>query len=142
MNVAQSCPTLCDPMDYTSSWNSPGQDTGVGNCSLVQGIFLAKVSRSAGGCFNSWATREPHVHSLYNLGKKSTFSLESRNRWLILKFIWNSDGIFCIVILCWQLDCWKIFKSFSWSKCQPLVHHTKQLLGFVIWSTCILSKEN
>ena len=29
----QSCPTLCNP------WNSPGQNTGVGSCSLLQGIF-------------------------------------------------------------------------------------------------------
>ena len=30
VKVAQSCPTLCNPMDYNSSWNSPGQNTGVG----------------------------------------------------------------------------------------------------------------
>ena len=28
--LAQSCPTLCDPMDC-SPWNSPGQNTGVGS---------------------------------------------------------------------------------------------------------------
>ena len=38
MNVSQSCMTLCDPMDC-SSWNSPGQNTGVGNLSFLQGIF-------------------------------------------------------------------------------------------------------
>ena len=37
MKVAQSCPTLCDPMD--SPWNSPGQNTGVGSLSLLQRIF-------------------------------------------------------------------------------------------------------
>ena len=30
---------LCDPMDYTSPWNSPGQNIGVGSLSLLQGIF-------------------------------------------------------------------------------------------------------
>ena len=39
MNVAPSCPTLCNPMDYTSPWNSPGQNTGDGSLSLLQGIF-------------------------------------------------------------------------------------------------------
>ena len=39
MKVAQSCPTLCNPMDYTSPCNSPGQNTGVGSLSLLQGIF-------------------------------------------------------------------------------------------------------
>ena len=34
VKVPQSCLTLCDPMD-----NSPGQNTGVGSFSLLQGIF-------------------------------------------------------------------------------------------------------
>ena len=38
VKVAQSCLTLCDPMDYTySPWDSPGQNTGVGSLSLLQG---------------------------------------------------------------------------------------------------------
>ena len=44
MKVAQSCPTLCNPMDYTSPWNSPGQNTGVGSLSLLQGVFLTQGS--------------------------------------------------------------------------------------------------
>ena len=42
VKVAQSCPTLCNPMDYTRPWNSPGQNTGVGSLSLLQGIFPTK----------------------------------------------------------------------------------------------------
>ena len=38
VNVAQLCPTLWDSMAY-SPWNSPGQNTGVGSLSLLQGIF-------------------------------------------------------------------------------------------------------
>ena len=37
VKVAQSCPTICDPMDY-SPWNSSGQNTGVGSLSLLQGF--------------------------------------------------------------------------------------------------------
>ena len=41
-----------------SSWNSPGQNTGVGSLSLLQGIFPTRdqtqVSRIAGGFFTSW----------------------------------------------------------------------------------------
>ena len=43
--VTQSCPTLCDPVDYSLSgymefypWNSPGKDKAVGYHSLLQGI--------------------------------------------------------------------------------------------------------
>ena len=43
VKVTQLCPTLCDPMD--SSWNSPGQNTGVGGLSLLQGIFPTQGSK-------------------------------------------------------------------------------------------------
>ena len=47
--VAQSCPTLCDPMDFSlpsSSvhGNSPGKNTGVGCHALLQGIFPTQGS--------------------------------------------------------------------------------------------------
>ena len=43
--VAQSCPTLCDPMDYMQPtrllcpWDFPGNSTGVDRHFLLQGIF-------------------------------------------------------------------------------------------------------
>ena len=42
MLLAQSCPTLCNPMD--SPRNSLGQNTGVGSLSLLQGIFPTQRS--------------------------------------------------------------------------------------------------
>ena len=45
VKVAQSCLTLCNPMDC-SPWNSPGQNTGVGTLSVLQGIFLTQGSNS------------------------------------------------------------------------------------------------
>ena len=45
VKVTQSCPTLCDPMDWLySPWNSPGQNTGVGSLSLLQEIFPSQGS--------------------------------------------------------------------------------------------------
>ena len=48
-----------------SSWNSPGQNNGMGSCSLLQVTFPAQgsnpVSCIAGGFFTSWATREAKV---------------------------------------------------------------------------------
>ena len=38
MKVAQLCLTLCNTMEH-SPWNSPGQNTGMGSLSLLQGIF-------------------------------------------------------------------------------------------------------
>ena len=43
VNVSQSCPTLCDPRDY-SPWTSLGRNTGVGSRSLLQGIFPTQGS--------------------------------------------------------------------------------------------------
>ena len=46
--VAQSCPTLCDPMDCSPPGSSihgdsPGKNTGVGCHALLQGIFPTQV---------------------------------------------------------------------------------------------------
>ena len=47
--VAQSCLTLCDPVDCSLSGSSvhgdsPGKNTGVGCHALLQGIFLTQGS--------------------------------------------------------------------------------------------------
>ena len=42
MKVAQLCSTL-RPHGLYNPWNSPGQNTGVGNLSLLQGIFPTQV---------------------------------------------------------------------------------------------------
>ena len=53
------------PHGLYSPWNSPGQNTGVGSLSLLQGIFSTQgsnqASRIAGGFFTSWATGEVHL---------------------------------------------------------------------------------
>ena len=62
VKVAQSCPTLCDPMgccppDSSVHGDSPGKNTGVDSCSLLQGIFpiqdRTQVSCIPGGFFAS-----------------------------------------------------------------------------------------
>ena len=48
VKVAQSCPILWDCMNCSlpgsCRWNSPGKNTGVGSCSLLQGIFPTQES--------------------------------------------------------------------------------------------------
>ena len=48
MLVAQLCPTLCNPMDYSPPdscpWDSPGKNTGVGSYFFLQGIFPTQGS--------------------------------------------------------------------------------------------------
>ena len=56
MKVAQSCPTLCDPMDYQVHGNAPGQNTGVGCHFLLQGIFPTQRANhnSCVSCIGRW----------------------------------------------------------------------------------------
>ena len=46
VKVIQLCLTLCDPHGLYSPWNTPCQNTGVGSCSLLQGIFPIQESNS------------------------------------------------------------------------------------------------
>ena len=57
--VAQSCPTLFDPMDYSPLGSrvygdSPGKNTGVGCHALFQGIFLTQGSNTCLSCLLHW----------------------------------------------------------------------------------------
>ena len=62
VKVTQSCPTL-RPRGLYSPWNSPGQHTGVGSLSLLQGIFPTQGSNLG----------LPHCrHILYQLSHKGS----------------------------------------------------------------------
>ena len=62
--VAQSCPTLCDPMEPTKllrPWDFPGKSTGAGCHFLFQEIFLTQgLNPGLPQCrhFTVWATRD------------------------------------------------------------------------------------
>ena len=92
VKVAQSCPTLCDHMDYTySSWNSPGQNTGVGSFSLLQGIFPTQGSnpglRIAGGVFTNWATRGAHGCESWTIKKTEHQRIDAFKLWCWRRFL-------------------------------------------------------
>ena len=72
MKVSQLCLTLCNPMDYTSPWNSPGQNIGVRSLSLLQGIFPTQGSNT-GLPHCRWILLEfvqspqfPHYHTAFS----------------------------------------------------------------------------
>ena len=48
VKVSQSCLTFCDPHGLYSPWDSPGQHTGVGSLSLLQGV--SPIQRSNPHC--------------------------------------------------------------------------------------------
>ena len=53
------------PHGLYSPWNSPGQNTGVDSCSVLQGIFPTQGSNPClphcSQIFTIWATREAHM---------------------------------------------------------------------------------
>ena len=78
-----------------SPWNSPGQNTGVGSLSLLQGIFPTHGSNPgfhiAGGFFTSWATKgSPRIL------KWVAYPFSSRSSWPRNRtgISWIADGFF------------------------------------------------
>ena len=75
---SESCSVTSDslwPHELYSSWNSPGQNTGVGSLSFLQGIFPIYVSCIAGRFFTSWPKILEEVAYLFSSG-----SSQPRNR--------------------------------------------------------------
>ena len=68
--VAQSCPTLCYPIDCRNPWDFSGKNTGAGCHFLLQGIFPTQGSNlgllHCSRFFTIWATRDikPETPSL------------------------------------------------------------------------------
>ena len=67
LGESESCSVVSDSLQSHgpySPWNSQGQNTGMGNDSLLQGSSQPRdqtqVSHTAGGFFTNWATREAH----------------------------------------------------------------------------------
>ena len=78
---AQSCPTLCDPVDYSPArllcpWNSPVKNTGVDCHILLQGIFPTQ----------RWNTSLLHCRQiLYHLSHKRTPTWEAPKKHTMIK---------------------------------------------------------
>ena len=79
VKVSQLCPTVCNPTDC-SPWNSPGQNTGVGSCFHLQGVFLTQGSKPG----------LPHCRRiLYQLSHqgKNTYKRRSRLGYIPILFL-------------------------------------------------------
>ena len=90
LKVAQSCQTLCKPMDY-SPWNSPGQNTGVGRF------------------FTSWATGKPKNTGVGSLSlPQRTFPTQELN-WGLLhcrRILYQLSYIVYMSMPCIQTEVW------------------------------------
>ena len=120
VKVSQVCPTLCDPY---SPWNSPGQSTGVGSLSLLQGIFPTQGSNPG----------LPHRRpSLYQLSHKGSPRILE---WVAYPFFRGSSqprnrtGVFCIA--------GRFFTNWAIREAQlPLVILVTVLIGLLNFRSC------
>ena len=96
VKVAQLCLTPCE----SSPWNSPGQNTGVGSLSLLQGIF--PIQESNLGLLHC-------KRILYQLSYKIPFSL----LWISLLILQLSVCIGCVCVL-YVLFCAVLYVLFSY----------------------------
>ena len=100
--VTQSCPTLCDPMDWGLPGFSvhgifPGKDTGVGCHFLLQGISQPKdqtwVSHIVSWRFTLWATREATTIVLPQVNnREGTQSTHRKKIGLKIHWAWPSPS--------------------------------------------------
>ena len=82
VKITQSCLTLCYPMDC-SPWHSPGQNTGVGCCPLLQRIFPTQGSNPGlPHCRKIFLPAEPQGKPK-NAGVGSLFLLKGKAEILI-----------------------------------------------------------
>jgi len=96
------------PHGLYSPWNSPGQNTGMGSHSRLQGIFptwdQTQVSHTAGGLFTSWATRENSCK--YNVKYYvSNFWCSTNLTFACWNFL---KGFFQIFSICCWLNSWLV----------------------------------
>ena len=67
------------PHGVYGPWNSPGQITGVGSLSLLQGIFPTQVSHIAGRFFTSWATYVKNLPAMQQMQETRVRDLGREN---------------------------------------------------------------
>ena len=97
--VAQSCPSLCDPMDCSPTGtsvhgDSPSHSTGVGCHAFLQGIFLTQESNlcllqllHCRWILHCWATGESHVCCIHTYIRGD---LLYHIRLLLIQFLWRT----------------------------------------------------
>ena len=110
--VAQSCPTLCDPMDCSL----PGSSLhGILQARILEWVATSfsrgssqprdwtLVSHIAGRCFNLWATREAQTSTKWKIWWSTLHSRESHSLSTITDTTWSLDwknvGPACTLIL-------------------------------------------
>jgi len=105
-----SCVQLFVTPWTNSPWNSPGQNTGVGSCSLLQRSSQPRdrtqVSHIAGRFFTSWATREAFyipTSNVYELQFLCILTYTSYYLTLSIAILVSEKWYLIVVLICISL---------------------------------------
>ena len=79
------CSTFTAPFDSYSPWNSPGQNTGVGSLSLLQGIFPTQVSCTVADSLPA----EPQGKPISSIVSRYTLQGSSKEFWFHSPILWG-----------------------------------------------------
>ena len=128
VKVAQSCPTLCNPMDYTVH--------GILQARILQWVAFpffrgssqprdqTQVSCIAGGFFTSWATREADT-------KCADFLLQWKTCYVISSLSWIRKSPSLPLTMEFILMQWKMYyiiSSLSWIRKSPSLPLTMEFI--------------
>ena len=135
-----SCPTLCDPMDCSPArllclWDSPGKNSGVGCCTLFQGIFptqgLNPYFLTTSAPWEAYITLSKDVLCLHKIPRsKTSVSYDSP----IFNILRNLHIVFCsgCTTLHSHQHCTRV----------PFSSHASQRLLFVVFLTRAFLKDS
>ena len=126
--VAQSCPTLCNPMDCSlpgtsGHGDSPGQNTGVGCHALLQGTFPTQGSNLS----------LPHCRQILNhlshQGSPSSFWFISNHifLWYCFSLMKYDDQLFLFIVVHISSSVKYLFQIYHWVVCH-LITESKSFL--------------
>ena len=138
--VSQSCPTLCNSMDYSlCPWNSPGKNIGVGCHSLLQRIFptqgLNWVSCTEGRFFTVWTTRDRHWVYMSSLRRPGSSPGEAQGQPFFVCFVFLIILLLIYSAVLGLHFCTRAFSSCSlFSRCGAQASHWNSFSWHEAWA--------
>ena len=131
VKASQSGLTLCDPMDNTGPWTSPGQNAGVGSLPLLQGSSQLRSPALQVDSLPAEPPGKPRNHLCVHLPMNCSLVCE----WLQLRFFLLRHVFYCMITSAliypschwWTLRLGQLWTTLLWAFAR-LSAHMRSLL--------------